>query len=782
MSSNTHAHPRRRPQKHSSSAMVPSLNTDINMSLRKSGTFHSPSSLSSDLCDPFLDVAFMPKRSCTNLHLLEEVPVESRESRLSRLLDSVNHTLAGLSSSSQPSDSAAFNCVKDQEAFPVPSLLFNHAPAEPELMNIDTRSPAAENLQDTDSGLGTSIGDTKTDDGQDLCSRTRNPSLVTISGPHSTITNPIIFSDSSVALSRRCLSEQATKEIQTHIIRPILQEKQLKEFHPLVRDVIRHIEAKSISNLRDLEKTLVFLAPEFSITPDSYLRFCETSIQCIHATVDFLGERDQRLPSDRPYTNAYFLDLVEQVRRYARIMEVTREKEAAGEELDDMDYSPDEKLTLRGGLSYDGQPMQLVREKGDQVIPIAESASGLTFKRPLNLESDDDSVRRSMARRRKSDIPGNVVHICSDCKREFKRPCDLSKHEKTHTRPWKCAERSCKYHELGWPTEKERDRHFNDKHSAAPPMHRCQFPPCTYSSKRESNCKQHMEKAHNYVYHRSKVTRRKATRMTTKPRKSQASALTILPTPNLTVSTPTTPSTDTGAPPTATTGLYAESAPHSLSVTFDYDTNTQKFVEQGSYGYSQVMNDLMFAGSHRRESVTTVNTGMTFSGGNSPAFPNGYEEIVTPDNSSFPFTAAMDYHSGAVDLNQPYAPVSQPRSVVGMGPPIIPNYECSPVAYAGNMIDAMDIQQPHTPSVTSVPHLSPGARADLTLFEATIKPDEIFGDGFNPAGDFSLFDGPGLSNNDVDMDLFNNPDVASHFSNPCFGMSEDNFDEFYAPS
>lgn len=79
-----------------------------------------------------------------------------------------------------------------------------------------------------------------------------------------------------------------------------------------------------------------------------------------------------------------------------------------------------------------------------------------------------------------------------------------SKHEKTHSRPWKCAEKSCKYFEIGWPTEKERDRHVNDKHSKSPPLFKCHFSPCTYQSKRQSNCKQHMEKAHGWVYIRSK--------------------------------------------------------------------------------------------------------------------------------------------------------------------------------------------------------------------------------------------------------------------------------------
>ena len=48
------------------------------------------------------------------------------------------------------------------------------------------------------------------------------------------------------------------------------------------------------------------------------------------------------------------------------------------------------------------------------------------------------------------------------------------------------------------------DRHANDKHSKFPVVFKCLFPPCGYESKRESNCKQHMEKAHDYDYFRSR--------------------------------------------------------------------------------------------------------------------------------------------------------------------------------------------------------------------------------------------------------------------------------------
>ncbi|KAK3401156.1 hypothetical protein B0T20DRAFT_451760 [Sordaria brevicollis] len=93
---------------------------------------------------------------------------------------------------------------------------------------------------------------------------------------------------------------------------------------------------------------------------------------------------------------------------------------------------------------------------------------------------------------------------CPDCTKVFARPCDLNKHSKSHTRPYKCQHSDCKYADLGWPTLKELERHNNDKHSLNPTIYACEYEGCEYESKRESNCKQHMEKAHGWLYARSK--------------------------------------------------------------------------------------------------------------------------------------------------------------------------------------------------------------------------------------------------------------------------------------
>lgn len=99
---------------------------------------------------------------------------------------------------------------------------------------------------------------------------------------------------------------------------------------------------------------------DYSTSPNKYLRFCERTIRVLHTTVTTLHESDQRAPTDRPYTQGYFFDLVEQVRagfitplgaivvidlvikqirRYATILAATRAAQAKKQEADhSMDF------------------------------------------------------------------------------------------------------------------------------------------------------------------------------------------------------------------------------------------------------------------------------------------------------------------------------------------------------------------------------------------------------------------------------------------------------------
>ena len=65
-------------------------------------------------------------------------------------------------------------------------------------------------------------------------------------------------------------------------------------------------------------------------------------------------------------------------------------------------------------------------------------------------------------------------------------------------RPWKCGESSCEYHERGWPTEQERDLHMTDQHPSSLPTFKCNFPFCSYETKRENDCQRHMKEPHRW--------------------------------------------------------------------------------------------------------------------------------------------------------------------------------------------------------------------------------------------------------------------------------------------
>lgn len=692
------SHPRRRPF----NGNGPPLNLHA-MQLRKADTFSSPKSLNSDVCG-LENQAFMPRRSPTSTESLEALIQDqhSSVSRVANLLKDFDEKLAGHKASS----ASVASILNDPEVLPVPSFMLDSTDMP---MDIDPKPAAVErnpHEHASDSGLGSSIG-TKYSDARTSSARESIHSSVTT---HSAVTSSMTALGGSE--EKHTLGEYACRQIHDNIIKPILAEEALKDFHPLIKDVPRRIGEKSICNLRDLEKTLVFLAPEFSASSASYLLFCQRSITLLSTTVGYLPERDQRLPTDRPYTNNYFLDLGEQISRYAAIMAATRQKEAQGEQLDEMDYSRDEKITLRGGLSHNGRPIELVREKDGKIIPLTTGLENAYRKRTLSEEDmDDDEVMRSMARRRKSEKPGDVLHMCRDCKKEFKRPCDLTKHEKTHSRPWKCSEEKCKYFELGWPTEKERDRHVNDKHSAAPAQYKCLYPPCTYASKRESNCKQHMEKAHGWEYVRSKSNGRK---------KSQA----VSNSP----ATPLTPFLGTPQSAALATPMTPFMASPSVPLMNEFDP----------YCFNTPAMSLHnFQDDFRRDSITTNGTHLTYSSGNSPIEANSFvEAAVTPADVSIDHTASLFTDCGmGSNFNmgfQQHTPALSPEF----------NFNEPMFTMASN-------------PTLGLPQLSPMAQPNVTLFSPQVHMDEGFGDVMDsmdmqafsrPTEDFTLFDSAPVGN------------------------------------
>ncbi|KAA8914971.1 hypothetical protein FN846DRAFT_1018038 [Sphaerosporella brunnea] len=110
---------------------------------------------------------------------------------------------------------------------------------------------------------------------------------------------------------------------------------------------------------------------------------------------------------------------------------------------------------------------------------------------PATLAQSDASVSPGPHRKRNAAKPTEHSHsfACDKCSKGFRRACDLNK-SNLH---------ACAYFITGFSAEKDRDRHFTDKHDKNTPKKMCNWN-CGYSSPRESNVKQHMEKAHGYNY------------------------------------------------------------------------------------------------------------------------------------------------------------------------------------------------------------------------------------------------------------------------------------------
>ncbi|RDW86598.1 putative C2H2 transcription factor (Ace1) [Aspergillus mulundensis] len=494
-------HPRRRPFRAVRPSLLPAEEQSPSLPplrLRKGETFN-PAILRKADRDPL--VPSLPRRSPTCPGALEAIAAGQR-----RMTD----ILERLDLNSTTSD--------DNDDLPVPKGLLRlhlksqarrEGPVEPRsrqpspMPKEQSRKAQRAHCQASDSGLGSSISSAQSVSSNKVkAGQLSRGSNLAPSRSQSAITRSISAMEAENA-RRHKLSSEGRTEIEKHIIGPILEDERLKSFHPILEDVRQQIEDERISCLRDLEKTVFSLAPDVKTHDAAYVRFCQYTILCLSQTASSLGGRDLCLPTDKQYNNGYFVDLLEQVSQFKRIRDEWKRRH----EADGKVKAPE--LRLEGGLSQTGRLLEMVVEQDGEAISLrtGEPYEGQvipSMKRSLSAASADEGVQRSMARRKKNAPPMNINKKCKDCDKVFARPCDLTKHEKSHSRPFKCPVSSCKYHTKGWATEKEAERHYNDKHSEAPRLYACQFESCSYKSKRESNCKQHMEKTHGWVYMRSK--------------------------------------------------------------------------------------------------------------------------------------------------------------------------------------------------------------------------------------------------------------------------------------
>ncbi|KAI0017248.1 hypothetical protein F4780DRAFT_782447 [Xylariomycetidae sp. FL0641] len=743
MSSN----PRRTGVTRPDSAAGNALHLKTSLALKKGATFHSPATPpSSPPAATTFTVPSLPRRSQSTL---DEV-VDAHVRRAALAIGNIEDCLAAADSKATSSRRS----FRD-DSLPVPrgfldaSLIPDTMPqkplAEPERRVLRPRTHRASRHHESDSGLGSSVptGDEKRSE-----AKPTGPSAITRS----------VHASRTERLPR--LSSRAANRIQEHTLKPLLAKPSLKDFRPIVLDCPRRIQENQIVCLRDLEKTLIFMAPERATSTKLYLDFCLTSIRCIQATVEYLSDRDQTRPDDRPYSNGYFIDLVEQIRRHAQDVQLAREKKDSGEEIDEMAADPTDEVKLMGGLTTTGRPAELVRvKKNGKAISIAtgepvenvdeEGKEPIRFKRSMSQQAEDDEeILRSMARRKKNPTPEELApKKCTHpgCHKEFKRPCDLTKHEKTHSRPWKCPFPACKFHDYGWPTEKEMSRHVNDKHSAAPAMYECEFKPCPYKSKRESNCKQHMEKAHGWTYHRTKA-----------PKKGSKAGSSAHPTPMINnLPTPTSDHTDVVMTPPEDPIFLAGN-----DIAFPaYPSNDEFNASAGLFDQQPFDGDIHLDFNSPMEHSTPSTDAGQFN------YQDNYQNLSPEFTGQF-----EDIYGAPVHVSAP-----PPPTVHAIYSKMMPE------TFSNNF--TTDACPP-----VSAPHISPGGHGNTMLYTPTSMVDEGF-DDYAPAGngqfetdmDFCLFPSNDMGKSpEYDAALFGNvaPSLAAGYTQP----SSQDFNMEYNPA
>ncbi|RVX69940.1 hypothetical protein B0A52_05775 [Exophiala mesophila] len=737
--------------------------------MSKAATFHSPSSQPSE-SDPSLSIPYLARRSpsCSSSTLTSWL---SEKGDVARSIAEFEQTFSGArGSKSSTRRRSAQNFDHIVRRVSLPSDEGFGSSISPDKGLSATLDKALDLASNRDSGIGSSISDsaekvegsTCEEDGlvvQDLiqgwiarcmvmCDDV-NLSPTEADSPESTSRRPRLVSRSAVTQSiapasrpvarHPQLSSFAKKKVKDYIITPILEESRFQTLHPLVTALGTRTN-KSIRSLRDLEQSLIFQplvstlisryptrsdipGKTLAISTQLYRSFGEFTIQLVIDTYQQLSESEQRRASDRPYDNGYFLDLVQQVNRLASHIgsSSSASESATVEESDDMAYSPDDEVTLEGGLDETGNFAELVRWKDGKGISLRtgqpyEPLAGL--KRQSSTALDED-IARSMARRKKGYIPEFIEMKCSDktCDKTFTRKCDLSKHEKTHSRPYKCSEPNCKYHEQGLPTEKELERHWNDKHSADPLFYKCEY--CEFKTKRESNCKQHMEKKHGWTYERAKG-------------KDKAMG-SVKMTPG---QTPRTPAMD-----------YSPSPAMSLRTGSIWDDNSSVAGSiTGSTAitpFDQPMNT--FDSNFGQGAVTYSN----------PIFPRATQPMQYAQTlDDFDFNTFPQSYSNSA---QAYiSPTNSTPSSHMMGTPITPTYSniTEPSPYSTHMDMAVDCPEPNTwniglqtPNSFLQPHSRNPSMSNYSPMVADTSAQSFDDDVMMPTefdlpqGDFALFGG-----------------------------------------
>jgi hypothetical protein len=271
---------------------------------------------------------------------------------------------------------------------------------------------------------------------------------------------------------------------------------------------------------------------------------------------------------------------------------------------------------------------------------------------------------------------------------------------------------------MGLPTEKERERHVNDRHSKNPVFYKCDF--CEFRTKRESNCKQHQEKKHGWNYERAKG-------------KDKAASSKMTP-----AQTPRTPSMDYSPSPAVSVRTWDDAS---------------------SIAGSMPGSNAMTPFEQPLNSFDTFNpTPVTYS---NPIFPRTSSASTAPYNH-----IGEDFDFNSAPFQNHYQPAHYPNL---MTTPITPAYSniTEPSPYSANMDITMDCnnqtswnQGLPTPSSYFQPNSRNPSISEHSPMVAgpsgqSFGDAPLFGsDPDFPSSDFSLFGGESSS-------AFSNPAAAT---------------------
>lgn len=303
MSGPQSSHPRRRPyNKAAPPALLASSNhgeallshhaRPQNLKLIKGATFHGPTTSPTEECDPILYIPCLPRRAPTSSNALEEV-LAAGQRRVADILGKVDQKFGG--DERLPLPDSASTQDKSQFAsndFPIPRGLLDCSPANTDTMDIDTApnrpcfdeknrlAPLVNKIRPllSDSGVGSSVSELSLNKRVAQGNLFINPCNLAISRSNaltSTIVSRLTLRNSergAVNRSVACttsdsvspkvhLSPAASKQIERCILVPILRKPEFKSFHVLARSVPQRVKQNNITCLRDLEKTLLLLAP-----------------------------------------------------------------------------------------------------------------------------------------------------------------------------------------------------------------------------------------------------------------------------------------------------------------------------------------------------------------------------------------------------------------------------------------------------------------------------------------------------------------------------------------